>query len=301
MLTLKGRKGQKQTKHDALSKKLLEMFFVEVVDLFFPQITEVMDKSHLIFLREEIISDYINFERNYVDILVETKIQGEEQVVLLHVENQAQRVAGYNEQMYRYFAALYRKYQKKIIPIVIYSHGAKLEEPDSFIIEFPFLKTLEFNFLKIELRKESWKKYIQSNNPVAAALISKMNWTEKEKIRVKVEFTRMLSRMNLPYEKNEFLITFFETYLSLTEEEEEIYLNSIKNELDKKEVEKYMEFVSSYRLKGRVEGRVEGRTEAMKEVARKLLLENMLASKVIEITGLTIEEIQKLKQTECIS
>ncbi len=316
MSNLKGRKGKDLTKHDALFKTLLVMFFVEFMDLFLPQATEVMDTSHLIFLREEIISEYIKFKKYCVDILVETKLKDEERVVLLHVESQAQRVAGYNEQMYRYFAELYKKYQKKIIPIVIYSHDAKLEEPDNFVIEFPFLKTLEFKFFKIQLRKESWKKYIQSNNPVAAALISKMDWTEREKIQVKVEFARMLSRMNLSDEKNEFLVTFFETYLSFTEKEEEIYLSRIKNELDEKEVEKCMEFVSSYRLKGRaegieigrkegeikgkIEGKIEGRIEAMKEVARKMLSENMLVSKIIEITGLSSEEIQKFKQKEYI-
>ncbi|MCK4260542.1 MAG: hypothetical protein KAX49_16315 [Halanaerobiales bacterium] len=188
--------------------------------------------------------------------------------------------------MYRYFAELYKKHQHKIIPIVIYSHDAKIIEPDSFIIEFPFLKTLEFKFFRIQLRKESWKKFIKSNNPVAAALISKMDWTEKEKIEVKIEF----------------LVTFFETYLPLTENEEEIYRKRLKNELGEKEVEKCMEFVSSYRLKGRAEGieigRIEGKAEAMREVVMRMLSANILISRVKELTGLSLEEIQTLKQEE---
>ncbi|MCK4260539.1 MAG: hypothetical protein KAX49_16300 [Halanaerobiales bacterium] len=144
MLCVESRKVSRK-KHDALFKTLLETFFVEFVELFFPEIIKVMDKNHVKFLREEVITDYKKFKQHYVDILVETKLRSEDGVILIHVESQAQRLADYNESMYRYFAELYKKYQHKIIPIVIYSHDAKIVEPDSFIIEFPFLKTLEFN------------------------------------------------------------------------------------------------------------------------------------------------------------
>ncbi len=70
-----------------------------------------------------------------------------------------------------------------------------------------------------------------------------------------------------------------------------------------------MEFVSSYRMKGRAEGieigrkegESKGKTETMKEVAKKLLSANMLDSMIIEVTGLSVEELNKLKQKEYIS
>ncbi|MCK4260543.1 MAG: hypothetical protein KAX49_16320 [Halanaerobiales bacterium] len=55
---------------------LLEMFFVEFVELFFPEIIKDMDKNHVKFLREEVITDYKEFTKHYVDILVETKLRG---------------------------------------------------------------------------------------------------------------------------------------------------------------------------------------------------------------------------------
>ena len=42
-------------------------------------------------------------------------------------------------------------------------------------------------------------------------------------------------------------------------------------------------------------GRKKGRVETMKEVAKKLLKQNMNIENVAEITGLTIEEIEKLR------
>ena len=35
-----------------------------------------------------------------------------------------------------------------------------------------------------------WRSYIHTNNPVAAALLSKMGYTEKERVQVKKEFLR---------------------------------------------------------------------------------------------------------------
>ena len=43
-------------------------------------------------------------------------------------------------------------------------------------------------------------------------------------------------------------------------------------------------------------GRKKGRVETMKEVAKKLLKQNMNIENVAEITGLTIEDIEKLKE-----
>ena len=49
------------------------------------------------------------------------------------------------------------------------------------------------------------------------------------------------------------------------------------------------------RVEGEKLGREKGRVETMKEVAKKLLKQNMKIENVSEITGLTIEEIEKLK------
>ena len=46
---------------------------------------------------------------------------------------------------------------------------------------------------------------------------------------------------------------------------------------------------------GRAEGEKIGREKTMKEVAKKLLKQNMEIENIAEITGLTIEEIEKLK------
>lgn len=277
---------KKRNKNDELFKVLLETFFYEFVDLFFPEISKLMDKNHLKFMKQEIITDVLDLEKHYVDILVETKLKGENGIVLIHVENQAQRDPEYNRKMFKYFSRLHEKYQKKILPIVIYSHEVQKEEPNSYKIEFSFFKVLEFNFYRMQLNREPWRKYIRSNNPVAAALISKMNYREEEKISMKIEFARMLANMQLDIARNTILTAFFENYVRLNTREEMEYEERIKEELNPEEVKELTKITTSYHKKGEKEGKL--------EVAQKLLIKGMDVKEIIDITGLSEDEIRKL-------
>ena len=131
-----------RTIHDVLFKQLLETFFIEFIDLFFPQVSQLMDQNQhpkgIRFLQQEVITDVLDKEKHIIDILVETKLAGEDGLILIHVENQSQRVPGYNRKMFKYFARLYEKHQKKILPIVIYAHDANVIEPDNLQVEFSF-------------------------------------------------------------------------------------------------------------------------------------------------------------------
>ncbi len=48
------------------------------------------------------------------------------------------------------------------------------EEPYSHTVEFPNLKVLEFNFTAIQLNRLNWRDYLNQPNPIAAALMAKM-------------------------------------------------------------------------------------------------------------------------------
>ncbi len=118
------------------------------------------------------------------------------------------------------------------------------------------MQVLDFRFLILELRKHNWRNYIRSNNPVAAALLSKMGYQEKERVQVKLEFLRMLVRMELDPARMTLLTGFFETYLKLNEEEKK-QLEAEIGKIDTKEAEKMMEITTSWERKGRVEGQAD--------------------------------------------
>jgi len=62
--------------------------------------------------------------------------------------------------------------------------------------------------MTLHLRKKNWKDYIRSDNPAAAALLSKMGYQEEERIQVKKEFLRMIVRMKLAGKRKTYLWLF---------------------------------------------------------------------------------------------
>lgn len=256
--------NENQIDHDRLFKELLETFFTEFMELFFPEAARSIDLIQIKFLQQELFTDVTAGEKHKVDILVETRLKNEPGLILVHVEPQAYVQKNFNERMFIYFSRLYEKYRRRILPVAVFSYDRVLNEPDSFKLGFPFLDVLNFRFYKLELKKLNWQEYIQSDNPVAAALLSKMGFKPEEKVPVKLEFMRMLVRLKLDPARMELLAGFFETYLKLNREEEEQY-NRELGKLDSKEVDVIMQITTSWHEKGRAEGRAEGRTEGRAE------------------------------------
>ncbi|MGG3750348.1 DUF4351 domain-containing protein, partial [Heyndrickxia faecalis] len=140
--------------------------------------------------------------------------------------------------------------------------------------------------------------YIRSNNPVAAALLSKMGYTEKERVQVKLEFLRMLARMELDPAKMRLLYGFFDYYLKLNEKEEAEVMENIKM-LDPDEAEQVLKLPNSYFDRGYKKGKEEGREEGEERLRRFIvnLLKNQVDVKVIaQASGLSEDEIMKIKR-----
>ena len=234
--------------HDQLFKQLLHTFFTEFLEVFFPEVHEHIDFSMLKPLSEEMFTDLIEGESRRADMIIETKLKGQETLVIIHVEPQSYGQKDFHERMFYYFSLLYNRYRKPILPIAIFTYDYKRNEKNQFTVSFPFFHVLPFQFLMLELKKMNWRSYIQTNNPVAAALPSKMGYTRKEKVQVKKEFLRMLVKMELNPAKAELINGFFETYLFLNEKEEKELMEEIR-QLDEQEAEQIFKLPNSWREK----------------------------------------------------
>ena len=259
------------TDHDRLFKELLTNFFQEFMEAFFPAADRMLDYSHLEFLTQELLTDVTSGEKKYIDILVKTRILGEEGAVLVHVEPQAQKEADFPRRMYRYYARLFLKYDLRILPVAVLSHGTKKEEPRSFEIAFPFHKVLDFQFLQLHLKRQNWKDYVQKDNPAVAALLGCMDYSPGEKRQLKFEFLRMILRLKLDPARMQLLIGFFESYVQLTSQEDEAVQQHLSEALPPEEVKAMSEILTSYHQRGREEGREEGREKGTLEALQRTL------------------------------
>ncbi|RXS87550.1 Rpn family recombination-promoting nuclease/putative transposase [Geobacillus sp. PK12] len=280
--------------HDRLFKELIQTFFEEFILLFFPDMHEHIDFRHLSFLSEELFTDVTAGEKYRVDLLVETKLRAEDGLIIVHVENQAYIQPSFPERMFLYFSRLFEKYRTRIVPIAVFSYDALRKEPSVFSIEFPFGDVLQFRFFPVELRKKHWRDYIRHDNPIAAALLGKMGYTESEKVELKKEFLRMLVRLELDEARQRLLLGFFETYVKLSEEEEQQLQREVKA-METKEREKVLELIISYEQKGRKEGLEEGMKRGIEQGIKqgmkqgmKQLIRNMARK------GMTVEDIARL-------
>lgn len=232
------------------------------IQLFFPEASQAIDFTHIKFLQQEVFTDVTAGEKHMVDILVEARLKEEPGLILVNVEPQSYIKKDFHERMFIYFSRLYEKYRRKILPIAVFSYEQWRDEPDSFKLGFHFLEVLRFSFYKLELKKLSWREYIHSDNPVAAALLSKMGFAEEEKVRIKVEFMRMLTRLKLNPADMELIAGFFETYLRLNRQEEEEFYREM-DRIDQKEAKAIMQITTSWHEKGRTEGKLEAKQEVI--------------------------------------
>lgn len=169
------------TDHDRRFKELLHNFFDEFLQAFFPEVFQSLDLKHKKFLSEELFPDIIEGDKKRVDVIAETKYKGSKRdcVLIIHIEAQNSHQDFFPERMFIYFAMIYLKFRKPVLPIAIFSYDEDRNEPSQFVIKTPFLKTMAFHFFKMELRRINWRTFMHSDNPASAALMSKMNYSEQ--------------------------------------------------------------------------------------------------------------------------
>ncbi|OXS62630.1 transposase [Cohnella sp. CIP 111063] len=296
--------------HDRLYKELLQTFFREFMELFFPKISSAIDYSHVKFLSEEVFSDLAGGTTERVDLVIETVLledcglgHGPESkaLIIVHLEPQSYYQETFPERMFLYSSKLFEKYRRRILPIAIFSHSRQAYEPSRFGWMFPFLNVMTFKYFSIQLRKKKWRRFIRTDNPVAAALLSSMGYNKKERVAVKFEFLRMVTRLQLDPARMKLLTVFFESYLQLTAAENERLIKKI-DRTNLIEEAALMEWMTSWEKKGREEGIREGIREGIKEgimlTAAKMLQKGMDLADIKDVTGLTPEELHKLQQAE---
>ena len=257
--------------HDRLFKELLSTFFVEFLELFLPQVSAYLEPGSITFEEKEIFTDVTAGERYEADVVVKARFTGKESFFLIHVENQASPQSDFGRRMFRYFARLSEKSAIPVYPVVIFSYDApRRAEPNIYRVEFPDKVVLEFNYAVIQLNQLNWRDFLQHENPVASALMAKMNIAPEDRPKVKSECLRLLATLQLDPARMQLISGFIDTYLRLTAEEEEIFRAEIGRFIPE-EREVVMQIVTSWMEEGLQRGRLEGRLEGELAVIMRLL------------------------------
>jgi len=131
------------------------------------------------------------------------------------------------------------------------------EQQGVYRVVFPDRLILEFRYHAIQLNRLNWREFVEQRSPVSSALMSKMMIAPEDRARVKLECIRMIAGLKLNKAKTHLVLGFIDTYLRLSQEEEQEY----DVELDKlapAEKETVMETGMSWRDRALQEGLQQG-------------------------------------------
>ena len=251
------------TDHDRLFKELLTTFFVEFLDLFFPDVLTYLDTSQLEFLDKELFTDVTSGDTYEADIVVKAAYRDQPTYFIIHVEHQAQAVGAFDLRMFRYFALAHFKHGVPVYPIALFSDdSARRTEPDSYRVAFPDLEVLHFRYRVVQLRRLSWRDYATRRNPVASALLPKMAMERSERPQVLLSSLRLLAQLGLDAARRRLVSGFINTYLRLNAQEEAQFAQELA-QLAPQEQEATMELTTTWKEEGIQIGRQEGRQEGI--------------------------------------
>ena len=240
--------------HDRLFKELISTFFIEFIQLFFPDVMNYLEPDSVTFLDKEVFTDVTAGEKYETDLLVQARFQSQASYFLIHIENQSYNQADFNKRMFRYFARLHEKYDLPIYPVVIFSYDQPLlAADDSYQLEFPDFKVLEFNYKVVQLNRLNWRDFLNQPNPVASALMAKMQIAIEDRPKVKAECLRLLVTLRLDSAKMQLISGFIDTYLNLNESEEQAFRDEIGT-IESEEKEEVMQIVTSWMRTGIQQG-----------------------------------------------
>ena len=285
--------------HDRLFKELLSTFFVEFLELFFPDLRTGLVHDSIRFLDKEIFTDVTSGERYEADLVVQAQMRGQESFVLIHVEHQAQAQADFGRRMFRYFARLHDRYALPVYPIVLFSSARpRRPEPTVYRVIFGDWVILEFQYRVIQLNRLRWRDFVRRPNPIASALMAKMAIAPVDRPRVKLECLRLLATLRLDPARTRLISGFIDTYLQLNAHEATQFQTQLAQaQLQEQEV--VMEIVTSWMREGIQQGLQQGRHEEALMLVLRLLQRRVGSLDTVyeeQIRRLSLEALEALSE-----
>ena len=278
-------------------KALLTTFFAEFIELFLPEVAAELDRDSVHFMDKEIFAHIEAGHSHEVDLLAKVRLRDQEAYILIHVENQASPQADFPQRMFQYYARIDGKFHLPVFPIAVFSYDRPLAPAASTHTVTLFkLQVLRFEFHAIQLNALDWRKYLQTPNPVASALMAKMKIAREDRPHVKAQCARMIATLRLNPAKTRLISVFMNSYLRLTTPELMVYNQDMQN-IAPEEKAFLLEIENEWTEMGKAEGRVEGLIEGQARLVSRQLQRrfgNIPVELSDAIRGLAMERLEAL-------
>jgi hypothetical protein len=196
-----------------------------------------------------------------------------------------------DRRMFRYFARFYDRYDRPIYPIALCSYPSpRRPAPAGHHLKVGATSVLDFHYKVVQLNNLSWRDYLNSTNPLAVALMARMQIAPNDRWRVKATCLRLLAGLPLSAAQRRMLAAFVSIYLPLDTQETELF----QAELDtwqEETKETVVELMTEWEVKGRTEERQE---LILRQLTRKLgPLPETMQSRVVALPPDTLLDLSE--------
>lgn len=290
--------------HDQRFKELLKLFLRPFLEYFFPDIAARLDLSSPEFVDKELFEDPPEGRHRVADLVARVATRdGEPELLLVHVEVQADKRSDVPGRMFDYYALLRRTYRLPVVPLVVYLRGAgeglTHEEYRDVVLG---VDTLRFRYGCLVLSQLDAEEHVAGDEALLAGLAALMDRSSVQRpFGLRLSMLDRIGRSPYdPYRK--FLLTnLVEVYFELGENERERF----DRELSRPEFREAKKMAVSYvdkimqegREEGRSEGREEGRSEGVLEGKRDALL-RLLRKKFGSVPAEVVARVQATTSVE---
>jgi hypothetical protein len=202
--------------------------------------------------------------------------------------------------MFKYLCQLFLRFGRRVIPIVVFSDDRKWRKPvpDTYSMCFKNTEYLRFFYHSIKLKHYNWREFIDSGNPLIYALMAKMDYDNKDIVRLKADFFRLILKAEKDMAKKSLLLEFIESYITLNNKEMKEFDKLITVDENLKEI---TEMITVYEERGIEKGLRKGRLEGILQNAKNAVLEALevkfgTVPYPIKEKVLNCNDLNKLKQ-----
>jgi predicted transposase YdaD len=297
--------------HDQYFKQLLQTCFGDLVRIVAPEIAPKLRLDHPTFLESELFTDLPDGEHRRLDLVAQVaSVRGDPELVLVHVEVEAQARPGMGRRLAEYSMQLWLRHHRPLIPIVVYLRGGtpdvSLQSEALETFGRPFLV---FHYHAFGLSRSRAAKYVRRPEPLAWALAALMRHRGLSAAEHQIACLRPLAQAPIDDARKFLLMNFVDSYVQLDESEREEYETLLADERNREVAamteltlttnadrlvrKSYIEGLEQGQREGREHGEREGREHGQREL---LLL--LLARRFGTLPEATTRRIQALTSPE---
>ncbi len=296
-----GLEKPEDTDYDNPWKSVIEAYFRDFLRFFFPAIEADIDWSKpIVFLDKELQKVVRDGEipKRYADKLVQVyRLNGEQALVICHIEVQGQWEGNFEARMYSYNYRLRDRYDCPVVSLAILADESETWRPQRFQDELWGCSThFEFPIVKLVDYQADWEVLEASRNPFAVVVMAHLKTKETHKQPEarktwRYHLTTMLYDQGYGEQDILELHNFLDWLMNLPEELEKQF----QIELKAFEEARQMKYVTTIERMADERARVEERLTTQTEIALNMLKDNLSLEQISRLTGMTIEQIQSLQ------